>query len=66
MSINRIYNDRECYQVGRDEVSRIEKTNHGDEKRSIYKVVYEDDSFLFVGLLEHNVEEQMTIFNVEI
>lgn len=63
MAINRIYNDRDCYQVGRDKVSRIEKTNHGDEKKSVYKVVYEDGSFLFVGLLEHQREEQMTIFD---
>lgn len=63
MAINQIYNDREVYKVGKDNVSEITLTNHGNEKLMIYRVVYEDGELLFVGLLEHGIEEQMTIFD---
>lgn len=62
MAINRIYNDSDTYEVGKDNVSEIELTSHGNEKLTIYKVTYEDGSVLFVGLLEHGVEGQTTIF----
>lgn len=67
MAINRIYSDRDAYEVGEGNVSEIKLTNHGDRKTTIYKVVYEDESLLFVGLLEHEVEraeiqEQTDIF----
>lgn len=63
MVINRIYNDRDDYEVGKEDVSKIELTDQGNEKITMYKVTYEDESFLFVGLLEHSIEEQTTIFD---
>lgn len=67
--ITRLYNNTsDDYEVGKREVGSIELTDHGNEKRSIYKVIYEDESLLFVGLLEHEIEcvetfEQTTIFD---
>lgn len=63
MAIHRIFNDRDCYQVGMDDVSKIEITNHSEDKKSIYKVTYTDSSILFVGFLNHKVEKQATIFD---
>lgn len=67
MAINRIYNDKEVYEVGEEEVSKIELTEHSDKKTTIYKVIYESGDYLFVGLIDHEVEhveetEQTTIF----
>lgn len=65
--IKRIYNDSDSYEVYEDNISKIELTNNGDKKTTIYKVTYDNDSILFVGLLEHEIEqvpieEQTTIF----
>lgn len=63
MAINRIYSDTSDYEVGKDEIAAIELTYHGSKDTTIYKVTYEDESILFVGLLEHGVEGQTTIFD---
>lgn len=67
MAIKSIYNDNSRYEVFEDDIAKIELTNNGDGKTTIYKVAYEDDSVLFVGLLKHEIEEvepteQATIF----
>lgn len=56
MAINRIYSDTSDYKVGEDEIAAIELTYHGSKDTTIYKVTYEDESILFVGVLEHEVE----------
>ncbi len=59
MIIKRIYNDSDSYEVGEDDISKIELTAHGNEKMTIFKVTYTDDSILFVGFLEHEVEHRI-------
>ncbi len=56
MAIDRIYSDTSDYEVGKDEIAAIELTYHGSKDTTIYKVTYENESILFVGLLEHEVE----------
>ncbi len=58
MSIKRIYDDSDSYEVGEDDISNIELTAHGNKKMTIYKVTYTDNSILFVGFLEHEVEHR--------
>lgn len=53
--IKRIYTNTDSYEVSIDNVTKIELTEHGNKKTAIYKVAY-DESILFVGLLEHQVE----------
>lgn len=55
MAINRIYDENDSYEVGQDDISKINLTDHGNKNTTIYKVTYEDDTFLFVGLIEHEV-----------
>ena len=43
-------------EVGKDNVKSIELTVHGNEKTTIYKITYENGEYLFLGLLEHEVE----------
>lgn len=68
MAIKRICNDKDNYEVGKDDVKSIELTSHGGEDAPVYKVTYADDSLLFVGFFEHEIEwgdtkKQMTIFD---
>lgn len=56
--IQKIKCGKDHYEVGKDNVKSIEKTNHGTKDRVIYKVTYEDGRYLFVGLLEnHKIKE---------
>lgn len=57
MAINRIYDELSDYKVGVEDVSDIELTEHGGGDTTIYKVTYKDESVLYVGLLEHRVDQ---------
>lgn len=66
--IARIHCSLMDYEVGKEDVTKIELTNQGSSKTTIYKLYFEDGTFLFVGMLEHEVEyaeieEQTTIFD---
>lgn len=56
MIIQRIYNNENSYEVRKDGVKKIELTEYGNDKTTIYLVTYKDESVLYVGLLEHEVE----------
>lgn len=54
--ITKLITFKETIEVGQDYVSSIELTNHGNDKTTIYKITYADESVLFLGLREHEVE----------
>lgn len=57
MKIKKIKCELFVYEVGIDDVARIELTNHGSDKTTIYKVVKETNEETYVGMtMPHEVE----------
>ena len=52
-NVKHIYSDKSDYEVGKDRVARIELTNHGSSKTTIYKITYDNGEFMYAGLLDH-------------
>ncbi|MGJ9460086.1 hypothetical protein [Oceanobacillus sp. CF4.6] len=59
--IGRIYSDKSSYAVGTNEVECIELTNHGNKNTTVYKITRTDSSFLYAGMLEHEVENRLDV-----
>lgn len=56
--INSIYDNDISYTVGKDNVANIEFMEElQTDKTTFYKITYEDDAILFVGLLDHSVDK---------
>ena len=57
------------YEIGKKNVIKIEPSNQGSKKNTMYLIHFSDREYLFVGMLEHHVEyferieEQTTIFD---
>lgn len=57
MTIKSIRCELFVYEVGIDDVARIELTDHGSDKTIIYKVVKETNEETYVGMtMPHTVE----------
>ncbi|MDJ1110650.1 hypothetical protein [Macrococcus sp. S115] len=57
MKIKKIRCELFVYEVGIDDVARIELTNHGSDKTIIYKVVKETNEETYAGMtMPHEVE----------
>lgn len=54
--ITKLITFQETIEVGRDYVTSIELTNHGNDKTTIYKITYADETFIFLGLRDHEIE----------
>lgn len=57
MKIKKIKSELFVYEVGIDDVARIELTDHGSDKTIIYKVVKETNEETYTGMtMPHTVE----------
>ena len=57
--ITKLITFQETIEVGQDYVTSIELTNQGNDKTTIYKITYADETFIFLGLREHEVYETL-------